>query len=40
MRLEDVEEELVYPEWTEERSGRRELTVGKKQLVGWKYFEE
>ena len=31
MRLEDVEEGLVCLEWIEERSGRRELTVGKKR---------
>ena len=40
MRLEGVEEGLVYPEWIEEQSGRRELTVGKKPSVGWKYFQE
>ena len=40
MRLEGVVEGLVCPEWIEERNGQRELTVGKIQWVGWKYFQE
>ena len=34
MRLEGVEEGLVYPEWIEEQSGRRELTVGRQETMG------
>ena len=33
-------EGLVCPEWIEEHNGRRELTVGKIQWVGWKYYQE